>query len=109
MDRFWQWAWDRHGARYSWVCFVFTFAALLPLYLLWSLVVLAYEHSDRQVEVAAYTVVAGLVLAYLVVLPGLDGMRLVERWAAGDNVDPARALESTYIYGRRTVVRTVVG
>jgi len=91
------------------VCFVFTFAALLPLYLLWSLVVLAYEHSDRQVEVAAYTVVAGLVLAYLVVLPGLDGMRLVERWAAGDNVDPARALESTYIYGRRTVVRTVVG
>jgi class 3 adenylate cyclase len=109
MDRFWQWAWDRHGAKYSWVCFAFTFAALLPLYLLWSFVVLAYEHSDRQIEVAAFTVVAGLLLAYLVVLPGLDGMRLVERWAAGDEVDSAKVLESTYAYGRATVARTVSG
>ena len=104
MDRIWQWAWDRHGARYSWVCFAFTFVLLLPVYLLWAFVVLAYEHSDRHVEAVAITVAAGLLLAYVIVLPGMGGMRLAERFAAGHQVDPARALESTYAYGRVTCV-----
>jgi adenylate cyclase len=107
MDRFWQWAWDRYGARYSWVCFAFTFAALLPIYLLGSFVVVAYEKSDRYVEAAAFTVAAVLLLAYVIVLPGLGGLRTAQRWAAGQEVDRARALESTYAYGRGLVARTV--
>ena len=83
MDRFWQWAWDRYGARYSWVCFAFTFAALLPLYLLGSFVVVVYEKSDRYVEAAAFTGAAVLLLAYVIVLPGLGGLRTAQQWAAG--------------------------
>jgi adenylate cyclase len=107
MDRFWQWAWDRYGARYSWVCFAFTFAALLPIYLLGSFVVVGYEKSDRYVEAAAFTVAAVLLLAYVIVLPALGGLRTAQRWAAGQEVDRARALESTYAYGRGLVARTV--
>jgi class 3 adenylate cyclase len=107
MDRFWQWAWDRYGASYSWVCFAFTFAALLPIYLLGSFVVVAYEKSDRYVEAAAFTVAAVLLLAYVIVLPGLGGLRTAQQWAAGHQVDRARALESTYAYGRGLVARTV--
>jgi hypothetical protein len=29
MDRIWQWAWDRHGARYSWAIY----AVLVPVFL----------------------------------------------------------------------------
>jgi adenylate cyclase len=107
MDRFWQWAWDRYGASYSWVCFAFTFAALLPTYLLGSFVVVAFEKSDRQVEAAAFTVAALLLLAYVIVFPGLGGLRTAQQWAAGHEVDRARALESTYAYGRGMVARTV--
>jgi adenylate cyclase len=108
MERFWQSAWDRYGATYSWVCFAFTFAALLPVYLIGSLVVVAYEKSDRYVEVAAFTVAAVLVLAYVIVLPGVGGLRTAQRWAAGREVDRATALESTYAYGRAAIARTVV-
>lgn len=109
MDRFWQWAWDRHGARYSWACFAFTFAALLPVYLICSFIVVAYEKSDRYIEAAGLTVAAALLLAYVIVLPAHGGMRLVERFAAGHHTDRVTALESTYAYGRRAVTRTVGG
>jgi adenylate cyclase len=91
------------------MCFAVTFAALLPLYLLWSFVVVAYEKSDRHVEAVAFTVAATLLLAYVIVLPGLGGIRLAERFAAGHQVNPARALESTYAYGRGAVARNVAG
>jgi adenylate cyclase len=107
MDRFWQWAWDRYGASYSWVCFAFTFAALLPMYLLGSFVVVAYEKSDRYVEAAACTVAAVVLLAYVIVLPGVGGLRTAQQWAAGREFDRARALESTYAYGRGLIARTV--
>jgi adenylate cyclase len=89
------------------VCFAFTFAALLPTYLLGSFVVVAYEQSDRHVEAAAFTVAAVLLLAYVIVLPGVGGLRTAQQWAAGQEVDRARALESTYAYGRGVVARTV--
>jgi adenylate cyclase len=107
MDRIWQWAWDRYGARYSWVVCAFTFAALLPVYLLGSFVVVAYEQSNRYVEAAVFTVATVLLLAYVIVLPGLGGLRTAQRWAAGHEVDRVRALESTYVYGRGVVARTV--
>jgi adenylate cyclase len=109
MDRIWQWAWDRYGARYSWAVFAISYFAILPTWLFSSFVVVAFEESDRYAEAAAVTVVAVLVLAYVVTLPGLGGIRLVERWAAGHEVDRARALEATYAFARAAVVRVVAG
>jgi adenylate cyclase len=109
MDRIWQWAWDRYAARYSWVVYAITFTAVVPIYLLSSLIVLAFERSDHYVEGGAVAVVAVLALFYVTVLPGLDGMRLAERWAAGQQIDRATALEATYAWGRRAVARNVTG
>lgn len=54
-----------------------------------------------------FTVVAVAVRGYLLVLPGLGGLRPVERWAAGQSVDRQTALAATYDYARRAIVRTV--
>ena len=67
----WQWAWDRHGERYSWAIYAIMFPLVLQIYLVPSFVVVAYEKSGSYVEAAAVTVVAVLVLVYLLVLPGL--------------------------------------
>ncbi len=107
MDRIWQWVWDRHGARYSWACFAVSHIVGLPVFLVWSLVVVAFQKSDCYVEATAITVAATLLMQYLVILPGLGGLRLAEQWAAGQEVDPARALDSTYAYARGAVVRAV--
>src|SRR5882757_1656919 len=107
MDRIWQWAWDRYGARYSWAIFVVAFLVALPFYLLLSFVVVAFEGSDRYVEAAAVTV--GVVLAWVNVLPGLGPARLVERWAAGQLVDRPRAMDATYTYARGVVARVIWG
>src|SRR3954452_22640372 len=108
MDRIWQWAWDRYQTRYSWAVYAVTFPVVLPFYLLLSFVVVAFEGSGRYVEAAAVTVVAALVLTYVDVLPGLSSARLFERWAAGDDVDQARALDATYAFARGVAVRVVV-
>jgi class 3 adenylate cyclase len=107
MDRIWQWAWDRYGTRYSWACFAVTLIVTLPVYLVWSFTVVAFQKSDCYVEAAAVTVAATLLMYCLVMLPGLGGIRLVEQWAAGQEVDPARALESTYTFARRAAARAV--
>ncbi|MFZ1164063.1 adenylate/guanylate cyclase domain-containing protein [Mycobacterium sp.] len=109
MDRIWQWAWDRYGARYSWAIYAVTFPVYLPIYLVPSLVVVASEKSDLYAEAAAVTVLAVLVLAYVMSLPGLGSIRVVERWAAGQAVDPATALDATYSWARRAVARVVGG
>ncbi|OBJ15814.1 adenylate/guanylate cyclase domain-containing protein [Mycobacterium sp. 1245801.1] len=107
MDRIWQWAWDRHGARYTWVAFAITVVLGAPTFLGWSFVVVAFQKSDHYVEAAAVTLVGMLVLQYLVVLPGLGRLRLAERWAAGREVDAARALEQTYVFARGCAARAV--
>src|SRR5690348_16481575 len=107
MDRIWQWAWDRHGPRYSWViCVVFS-ASMLPIYLFASVVVVAFEGSSHYVEAVVATLVAVPVLVYLSVLPGLGRVRLAEQWAAGHTVDRASAMEATYTWARRLVIRTL--
>ena len=108
MDRIWQWAWDRYGPRYSWAFFAISFAAMLPIYLVSSFVIVANEGSLHFLDAAAVTVVAVLVQAYVNVLPGLGQKRLVERWAAGHEVDRAMALEATYTFARRAVARAVL-
>jgi adenylate cyclase len=52
MDRIWQWAWDRYGERYSWVIYAVSVCELLSVYLVLSLLIVAFERSDRYVEVA---------------------------------------------------------
>ena len=105
MDRIWQWAWDRYGPRYSWAIYAGTVAVLMPVYLVLSFVVVAFESSGQYVESAFVTVVAVLVLAYVMILPGLGESRLYERWAAGQEVDRARALDATYAWTREAVAQ----
>src|ERR1700736_5700275 len=107
MDRIWQWAWDRYGPRYSWMICAGLFAVLLPIYLLVSCIVVAFEDSGHYVEAAAGTVVAVPVLVYVSILPGLGRVRLAEQWAAGQKVDRARALEATYTWARGLVARAL--
>ncbi|OMC26227.1 adenylate/guanylate cyclase domain-containing protein [Mycobacterium colombiense] len=107
MDRIWQWAWDQHGARYSWAAFAITFLLGALPFLSWSLVIVAFEKSDRYVQAAILTVASVVLLQYLAILPGLGRLRLIERWAAGQEVDAARALDATYIFARGAAVRVV--
>jgi adenylate cyclase len=107
MDRIWQWAWDRHGARFSWAAYALGIPLLLPTYLFWALLIVAVEDSDAYLKAAGITVVAVPVFAYVVMLPGLGPSRIIERWAAGLEVDRAKALEATYALSRGAVVRAV--
>ncbi|ORV99985.1 adenylate/guanylate cyclase domain-containing protein [Mycobacterium kyorinense] len=107
MDRIFQWVWDRYGSRYSWALCALMYPLSLPVFLLWSFVIVAFERSGHYGQAAAFTVVAVLARAYVLVLPGLKGMRPIEQWAAGRAVDPATALAATYAYARRAVGRTV--
>lgn len=109
MDRIWQWMWDRHGTHYSWAIGAVLFPLVLPIFLLPSFCVVALEGSGRYFETVAVNVVGGLALVYVLVLPGLGLSRIGDRWAAGKNVDPARALGSTYRWARRTIARAMVG
>jgi adenylate cyclase len=107
MDRIWQWAWDRYGPRYSWaICGIFL-PLTLQIWLFPSLVIVAFEKSDRYVEAAAVTVIAVLVVLYASFLPGLGDIRLAERWAAGHEVDRTLALDATYTWARRGIARWV--
>jgi adenylate cyclase len=108
MDRIWQWAWDRFGARYSWVVCGVTLLPLLQIFLVFSFVVVAYEESDRYVEAAAVTVVGVVVLVYAMVLPGLGGIRRMEQWVGGHELDRADVLKATYTWARGLVVRAFV-
>jgi adenylate cyclase len=107
MERIWQWVWDRYGARWSWVIYAASAILPLPIYLSWSFLIVAIEESSDYVEAAAVTIVGVPVLAYVNTLPGLGRIRLVERWAAGHEVDRARALDATYAVTRGAVARVV--
>jgi class 3 adenylate cyclase len=108
MDRIWQWAWDRYKSRYSWACWALTVPLALPVYLAWSLGIVAFERSDRYTEAAAVTVLAVVTYLYVVVAPGGRDPRLIERWAAGDDVDREVALRATYSYGRKLIAKGVI-
>lgn len=108
MDRIWQWAWDRYGARFTWAGGVIAFLVSLPIYLTFvSFPIVAFEKSGRYLAAAAATSVAALVLAGIMVLPDRRWARPAEQWAAGREVDRTTALEGTYIFSRRASSRTV--
>lgn len=107
MDRIWQWAWDRHGRRYSWAVCAVVASVGLPIYVFWSFLIVAVEQSSDYLEAAAVTVVAVPMLTYVVVRPGSGAGRLIERWAAGHEVDRVSALDAAYAWTRGTVARGV--
>jgi len=107
MDRIFQWIWDRYGPRYSWAICALVYPAGLSVYLAYPLIIVAFEGSDRYVEAAVITCVAMLVRVYLLILPGSKPLRLIEKWAAGHDVDPMDVLRATFTYARRTNVRVV--
>src|SRR5277367_2244596 len=98
MDRIWQWAWDRYGARYSWALWAILFVVALPPWLMMTCVLVAVEKSGYYIEAAVATVVAILVAAYVVLPAGVGNIRLAEQWAAGHEVDRLKALEGTYTH-----------
>jgi class 3 adenylate cyclase len=101
MDRIWQWAWDRYGARYLWVCGVIGFLVACPIYgLLLSLPIVAFEKTGQYVEAGVVTVGAVLGLVCLLIVPGRRWARPAQQWAAGHDVDRAAALEGTYTLAR---------
>jgi class 3 adenylate cyclase len=79
----------------------------MPVWLGSAFLVVALEQSDRYVEAAAVTVAVVVVMVYTAVLPGVGPSGRVDRWAAGREVDRARALKATYAWNRAAVVRTV--
>ena len=107
MDRIWQWAWDRYGPRYSWALCAIGFLVVLPIYLLASFAVVAFERSGQYVEAAVVTGVAVLAMCYVFLPPRHRRFRLAQQWAAGHEVDRATALQDTYAYTRRPVSRLV--
>jgi adenylate cyclase len=105
MDRIWQWTWDRYAAKYSWAMCIVAIAVSLPSYIFFSCLIVAVEQSTKYIEAAAVTVVVVPLLAYANILPGLGWARLIDRWVASREVDPARALEATYAWARGAVAR----
>lgn len=101
MDRIWQWAWDRHGARYMWVAYAIGFTLTLPVYLLLTLLIAAFEGFGHYFEVTAVTAGAALLFECMMA-SSRRRMRLAEQWAAGQEIDRAAALEGTYSYARRS-------
>ena len=104
----WQWAWDRYKSRYSWACWALTLPLALPVYLPWTLGIVAFEGSDHYTEAAALTAVAVPAYLLVVIVPGGRDARTIERWAAGGDVDRESALRATYSFGRKLTARAVV-
>jgi adenylate cyclase len=107
MDRILQWAWDRYGTRYSWVFCAVAAIVGLPILVVWSFLIVSVEQSRGFAAAAAVTVIAVPLLAYATIRPGSGAGRLIEQWAAGHQVDRARALNATYAWTRGLVVRGV--
>lgn len=108
MDRIWQWAWDRHQAKYSWATFALATLLIMPGYVFWFCLIVAVAGGREYVEAVAVSVFAVPVLAYVIVLPGVGRGRLVERWGAGQTVDRASGLDATYDWARGAVFRALV-
>jgi class 3 adenylate cyclase len=105
MDRIWQWAWDRHGARYSWAIWTVVVTGMLTVYVAMSAIVVAFEKSDHYAAAAAFSIAAVLVNAYISILPGSRLFRRTQWHAAGREVDRAEALADTYAWTRAAAVR----
>jgi adenylate cyclase len=107
MERIFQWAWNRHGPTYSWAICALVYPPGLIAYFNFPLVIVAFERSSRYVEAVVVTAVLLLVRVYVLVLPGSKEMRLIEKWAAGHETAPMKALGATFAYARTTIPRAL--
>jgi adenylate cyclase len=107
MDRVYQWIWERHGPRFSWVGWLIGIAVSIPVFALWSYLILAVERSNSYLAAAAITLVAVAVLSYAIILPGHGESRVIEQWAAGKDIDRAEVLSATYAWVRGSIVRAL--
>ncbi|OBK32487.1 cyclase [Mycobacterium sp. 1245111.1] len=107
MDRIWQWAWDRHGSRYSWTIWVVVFAAMLPVFVLLAFVIVRIDSSDHYGQAVVFTGLAVVVNASVAILPGSHLLHLAHQWATGRDVDRAQALRDTYIWSRAAAIRAL--
>ena len=115
MDRFWQWAWDRYGGNYLTVMTMALTAMSLPVWLLWSWLILAVEGSRHYVQAFVATAAVVVTATYLGTRPSRRRIRLAEQWATARDIDRVEALEATYELARgggantARVAATVVG
>ncbi len=100
MDRIWQWVWDRQGARYSWAIYAVACGFAMAIFRVSAFAIIAFEQSGRYLEAVVIVAVAVPVMIFVNILPGLGGIRVVEQWAGGHQVDPGSALEATYDWAR---------
>jgi len=83
-----------------WILYAIGFAVTLPVYLVLTFLIAAFEKSGHYVDVTAVTAGAALLFECMMASPR-SRMRLAEQWAAGQEIDRATALEGTYSYARR--------
>lgn len=76
MYRIWQWTWDRYAAHYHWAVAVVLFPITLPVYCLWSFLIVSVEGSGQYVKAAVITVGLALLVHLWI---GFGG----RWWAAG--------------------------
>lgn len=107
IDRLWQWAWDRHATRFGWAVFVLSYAISLSVWVTAALIMVALEGSTRFLASAVAAAAIAAVFVFMFAMPESRDWRIVQRWAAGGEIDPRDALESTYTFGRHTLVRGV--
>lgn len=108
MDHIWQWAWKNCSTKYSWVVYGVACGIGVAVFLLSAFAIVAFEESNRYVEAVVIVIIAVPVMTFVNILPGVGGIRVVERWAASREVDRLSALTATYSWTRHTVPRTVV-
>lgn len=108
MDRIWQWTWDQFAAHYRWAVAAVLLPITLPVYLLWSFLLVSVEGTGHYVEAAVITVgLAALVHLWL----GFGArwwFRPIERWVSGADPDPVAALRATYVVSRAGVLGTLL-
>ena len=72
IDRVWQWAWDRHGPRYSWAVLWITYVLTVPIWVFSAIIMVELVESDRIIEGAVASAAITLVLACILVRPGFS-------------------------------------
>jgi adenylate cyclase len=62
---------------------------------------------SHYVEASVFAAVVALALTFASMFPGIRRLRLTQQWAAGREVDRAKALEDTYAWARTADIRTL--
>ena len=108
MERLWQWAWDRHGPRFSWAAFIITALLFAFIYGFAASLFVGYERSSAYPVGISIGIVGGILVGFAHIRPGSANWLAIERFAAGGSTDAMAALTSTYALTRELIARTFV-